>query len=158
MFLLSLRYGRFLSEILFVITMLMLLKSWLFPLFISIWFPADDHSSYILEWVDVMMGLFSVFIYIGFGSIAKHIYHLSVKEAAFLFLCFHLPLFIPKFPFLTYWEALLSDALNLFHSPLSLHTWQLFFLYYFLYSVGRMVHVVEHKHSEPRRKQLKQRI
>lgn len=103
------RIWRFTLEFFFVLICIFILKIWVFPFFISIWFPISDLTELLHEWTLLMVGVITLFVYIGLGSTAKWNFHLSWKEASLLFFLYHLPLFILP------WEWVQQIKLNWIH-------------------------------------------
>jgi hypothetical protein len=58
------RWGRFGFEVAFVLSMMILLKEWIFPFFISIWFPTNELSAWMYDWTVIMVGIITFFIYL----------------------------------------------------------------------------------------------
>lgn len=144
------RSWRWAIEACFVLVSITLLKIWVFPFFISIWFPTNDLSSLMLEWTLIMVGIITCFIYIGLGSSAKFSHHLSLSEAIICFIIIHSPLFFADLlEIKTWWENMIGDLLALFFPKQSLSMGLLFFIYFSLFLLGRGVQVKESRdHQE----------
>lgn len=150
----GIRYLRMWMETTFVVTMIMLLKSWIFPFFIYIWFPTNDLSSLMLEWTVLMVGMITCFIYLGLGSSAKYVHQLSIMESFFLFLLIHVPLFLLGFSGWSeihlVWQNLIGDLFALFAPEQMISEIQLFFIYLLFFLMGRIIQV---KDQEPEEKE-----
>ncbi|SFJ58646.1 hypothetical protein [Thermoflavimicrobium dichotomicum] len=136
-------------EAFFVLMAMILLKIWIFPFFISIWFPTGDLSSQMFTWTMLIMAVMTCFIYLGLGSQAKYLYRLSHSEAIFFFLLFHLLFYLPN-PYLEsvqiHWLRLGGDLIFLFSLqpvPFSLQ-WVVFF-YLLFFQIGRSIQVLENQ-------------
>ncbi|TCP69085.1 hypothetical protein [Baia soyae] len=88
------RIWHFSLEFFFVLICIFILKTWVFPFFISIWFPISDMTELLHEWTLLMVGVITLFAYVGLGSTAKWSYHLNWKVSSALFCFYHLPLFV----------------------------------------------------------------
>lgn len=108
-------YSRFWLECSFVLLTILTLKIWVFPFFITLWYPTDDLSAQMMEWTVIMVGVVTLFLYLGLGSISKHVYHFGSHEASCLLAVLHLPLFFPLAGiFSDEWNHLLNDLMSLF--------------------------------------------
>ncbi len=141
-------YLRLGCEAIFVLKAIIILKSWIFPFFISIWFPIDDLSSQMIHWTVLMVGVVICFLYLGLGSLSKFGYDLTTWDAFCFFLFFHLPFFLP-FSFMQeakeIWLRLFGDFLSLFLAqvPFSISPNGIVFFYFLLFFLGRKIQVLE---------------
>jgi hypothetical protein len=153
-------YLRLGCEAIFVLKAIIILKSWIFPFFISIWFPIDDLSSQMIHWTVLMVGVVTCFLYLGLGSLSKFGYHFTSRDALFFFTFFHLPFFLP-ISFMKEaketWLSLFGDFLSLFFAqvPFSVSQNGIFFFYLLLFFLGRKVQVMEEE-SEIVEKKVRQ--
>lgn len=149
-------YSRFWLESAFVIINLILLKVWVFPFFISIWFPTNDLASMMLEWTVIMVGIVTLFLYFSLGSIAKHIYHFRSNEASLLLAILHLPLFFPVLGVISdEWNRLLTDLFSLFSLDLLEWPSSQIWICWGLFLLGRRVVLVDQKEQKRKRLQMK---
>ncbi|TCS93380.1 hypothetical protein [Hazenella coriacea] len=141
------RYWRWWIEATFVLISITLLKIWVFPFFISIWFPTNDLSSLMLEWTLIMVGIITCFIYIGLGSSAKFSHRLSLSEAIICFFIIHIPLLLPEWAGMleikTGWKNMIGDLFALFFPKQSLPLGLMFSIYFSLFLFGRGIQVQE---------------
>ncbi|WP_044640224.1 hypothetical protein [Risungbinella massiliensis] len=108
-------YTRFWLECSLVLASLISLKTWVFPFFISIWFPTNDLASLMMEWTVIMTGIVTLFLYFSLGSVAKQVYRFRSNEASLVLAVLHLPLFFPLLGvFSDEWQRLLTDLFSLF--------------------------------------------
>ncbi|MBA4496056.1 hypothetical protein ACFO25_16655 [Paenactinomyces guangxiensis] len=145
----DLRYWRLGLETLFVISVIIILKMWVFPFFISIWFPTDDLSALMQEWTVLIVGMITCFVYLGLGSSAKHVYQFSAIRAAALFFIIHLQWLLPVFflfnDIITVWLRLIGDFVSLF-SPGQSFSYPYFVIVYLgLFLLGRGIRVKDEK-------------
>lgn len=137
------RIIRFTIEFYFVIICLYILKTWVFPFLISIWFPVSELSEMLSEWTLLMVGVISVFIYLGLGSAAKWSYGLSWKESSILFFLYHLPLFLIPVPQVRMiaedWTQLLGELFILFGWDFGGYEALIMVLMFFVFLVGRII-------------------
>lgn len=156
-------------EMTFVLSAAFILKEWFFPFIIWFWFQTTDLASTLLEWTAIMCGVVSWFIYLGLGSSAKYGYKLRLRDSFFVFLTFHLPLWIG---FISYgdqpipilhlfangWYRLTTEWLHLFFStPLIDHPTIPWLLSFSLFIVGHLIQITEKrmpKISKEKRKAL----
>ncbi|PTX59918.1 hypothetical protein C8P63_11063 [Melghirimyces profundicolus] len=119
------RAARLAMEMGFVLASVAALKEWVFPFFIWQWFPAADTASAMLEWILIVVGVITCFLYLGLGSSSKYIYGLAPVSSLGVFLAVHLPLLLPlllrenshawwwhRIP--AAWGALIGDGVELF--------------------------------------------
>ncbi|SEN28339.1 hypothetical protein [Lihuaxuella thermophila] len=137
----DLRWWRLGMEMLFVLSAIIVLKIWVFPFFISIWFPADDLAAMLQEWTVIMVGIITCFIYLGLGSSAKHVYQLSKREAAAVFLTVHFPVVLWAGELYETWVGLIKDLVQLFLSPSSLYGIYFLTACFALFLLGRGIRV-----------------
>ncbi len=115
------RAGAMAVEMVFVLASVILLKEWVFPFFISQWFPQADTASQMLEWILLVIGVITCFIYIGLGSSAWNHHGLKVGPSLAVFLAVHFPLLLPALStvpgivFTDVWSGLIGDGLRLFN-------------------------------------------
>lgn len=136
----DLRLWRLGIEMLFVLSAIIVLKIWVFPFFISIWFPTDDLAAMLQEWTVIMVGIITCFIYLGLGSSAKHVYQLSKREAAAVFLAVHLPVLWPGKLYET-WVDLFGDLVRLFLSQFTFYGAYFLLASFGLFLLGRGIRV-----------------
>jgi hypothetical protein len=145
----AIRWGRFSLEVAFVISMLIILKGWVFPFFISIWFPTNELSAWMYDWTVIIVGIITCFIYCGFGSSARYHYQFSLLEGILLFLCLHLFLLFGMFgEFSRQWSHLLGDLLALFVPASHVEGWQFLLIYLLFFLVGKRVQIDEKETEE----------
>lgn len=112
------RIWRFSLEFFFVLICIFILRIWVFPFFISIWFPVSQMTELLHEWTLLMVGIITLFVYIGLGSTAKWSFHLNWKVASFLFCFYHLPLFVLPWDWVQQiridWTYLMAELFVLF--------------------------------------------
>ncbi|EGK13947.1 hypothetical protein HMPREF9374_0480 [Desmospora sp. 8437] len=89
------RAGALAVEMVFVLASVIWLKEWVFPFFISQWFPQADTASQMLEWILLVIGVITCFIYVGLGSSAWNHHGLKAGPSLGVFLVIHLPLLLP---------------------------------------------------------------
>jgi hypothetical protein len=145
----AMRWGRFSLEVAFVLSMMVIFKGWVFPFFISIWFPTHELSSWMYDWTVIIVGIITCFIYFGFGSSAKYHYQFSLLEGVILFLCLHLFMLFEIFgAFSRQWSHLLGDLIALFFPASPMEEWQLLFIYFFFFLIGQRVQIHEKETEE----------
>lgn len=137
----DLRLWRLGIEMLFVLSAIIVLKIWVFPFFISIWFPTDDLAAMLQEWTAIMVGIITCFIYLGLGSSAKHVYQLSKREAAAVFLAVHLPGILWPKELYGAWVGLLEDLVRLFLSQSAFYGIDFLIICFGLFLLGRGIRV-----------------
>lgn len=146
------RYAKWCIELIFVISFLLVLKRWVFPFFISIWFGGGGISSTLYDWTMIIVGIISLFIYFGLGSTARYTYQLRLWGSVGIFLLMHLLLFIPGVSLFgelrESWYGLVKDMLSLFLPKLSIPALTMFPLYFACFLLGRMVYVTEQEAKE----------
>ncbi|RAL22614.1 hypothetical protein [Thermoflavimicrobium daqui] len=152
-------YFWFACEAFLVLMMIIVLKIWVFPFFISIWYPTDDVSSQMMMWTVLIISVITCFIYLGLGSSAKYTYGFSFLKAVCLFIIFHLPLFIP----LAFLEKMKIDWLRLFGDFLFLFSvgdfiafsleWMIL-VYFLFFLAGRKVEVRDQKKTRAKLQNL----
>jgi hypothetical protein len=134
------RIWSFLLEGWFVLGVLILLKRWIFPFFLQIWFPVGDTASLLAEWTAIMVGCVALAVYIGLGSSAKDRHQFTLFQSLVSFALLHSVLFIPSL-FLE-WHRLINDLFALFRFPLREHP-ILFLLPLLFFVLGRTLQMQE---------------
>jgi hypothetical protein len=143
------RWGRFSVEVAFVISMITVLKGWVFPFFISIWFPTNELSSRMYDWTAIVVGMITCFIYFSFGSVTKYEYHFSWLEGILFFSFLHFFMIFEVFgEFSRQWGHLFGDLITLFIPFVHLEGLQLFFIYLFFFLLGKGVRIREKEIKE----------
>lgn len=144
------RAGAMAVEMVFVLASVILLKEWVFPFFISQWFPQADTASQMLEWILLVIGVITCFIYIGLGSSAWNHHGLKVGPSLAVFLAVHFPLLLPALSivpgivFTDVWSGLIGDGLRLFNpARWTFHPVTLGGLTCLLFLLGRRIRVTE---------------
>jgi hypothetical protein len=137
----DLRLWRLGIEMLFVLSAIIVLKIWVFPFFISIWFPTDDLAAMLQQWTAIMVGIITCFIYLGLGSSAKHVYQLSKREAAAVFFAVHLPGVLWAGKLYGTWVGLVEDLVRLFLSQFTFYGIYFFMVCFGLFLLGRGIRV-----------------
>ena len=137
-----LRCSRFTIEVIFVLTILVLIKYEIAPLLFS-WLVYGEQAWHLLLWSHLIFGLLVCFVYLGFGSISKQVYTLRPPEAIGCYLAVHLPLLFPSFPVADYWQGLFTDAWYSFAPQWTLGTMAVFWFSAILFWSGRCVRIVE---------------
>lgn len=150
------------GEITFILVVVLLLKEWVFPWLIWLWFPTGDDAARMLEWMVIMVGVITLFAYAGFGSVSAHGYQLSGIEATVTWFLIHLPLAVIFFsplrtiPWLNdifhAWNGLIGDGLRLFIPELPLETGLIPLICLLFFWMGRSIRVLE----KPEQSQEKQ--
>lgn len=135
-----------------MLSIMIMMKMWFFPLMIYLWFPTDDLSSTLLESIDIMTGLFSLLFYIGFGSLTKYQYQFNTLEAIALFVLLHL-IILCMVPFVHVWSHLLSDAFILYSPSIIGGIWELIGMYFCCFLFGRKLEVKEAQQKLQHQKQ-----
>jgi hypothetical protein len=135
------RYSQFVSEITFVIAILLLTKYGIFP-FLFGQLTDGEETWRLLVWSQIVFGLLSCFVYFGLGSISRQVYTLTRREAIGCYLLLHLPLFLP-FSLASDWKRLLTDAWALFLPHASLKMGLVILIYLLLFMGGRCCQMVE---------------
>ncbi|OYD09709.1 hypothetical protein [Paludifilum halophilum] len=142
------------TEMIFVLTVITVLKEWIFPFYIWRFFPSGDLAALMLEWMMILVSVMTCFIYLGLGSTAKHIYGLRRREGWMVFAAVHIPLFLTGFiPFLpssvfAIWYGLVGDGVQLFtQTSWLIHPGTIILLLCVLFLTGRGLKVVEEKPS-----------
>lgn len=160
------RTGALAVEMVFVLTWVMMLKEWVFPFFITRWFPAADTASRMLEWILIVISVITCLIYVGLGSSARNHHGLGAASSLMVFLAIHLPLLLPDF-LLAFswigladaWWGLVGDGLQLFTpARWTFHPFTLGMVTCLLFLFGRRVKVVERKPEELRRIQSVRKV
>lgn len=143
------------AEMIFVLASVMMLKEWVFPFFVWRLFPTGDLAAQMLEWMMIMVGVITCFIYLGLGSSSKYFLHLSGKEGVYVFCLVHLPFPLIEWsglnavPGLVWldsvgqsWSGLIGDGMKLFIPMSWAHSagWLTLFTL-FLFIVGRRLKV-----------------
>lgn len=146
------RFFNWALEASFVISTLLLLKLWVFPFFIHLWFQGVEP---IPEWTMLIFAVVSCVIYIGLGSSAKYIYGLPWIGALFGVIALHVPLFFSK-EALAVWQGLLFDGLSLFLPKQTLSSLLLSSIYLGFFLLGRGVFVKEKEQRMFREKRFMQ--
>ncbi|MFD1426088.1 hypothetical protein JOD24_002895 [Kroppenstedtia sanguinis] len=147
------RAGALAVEMIFVLVSVILLKEWVFPFFISQWFPQADIASQMLEWILLVIGVITCFIYVGLGSSAWNHHGLKAGSSLGVFLMIHLPLLVPivgsevpGMAFTDAWSGLIGDGLRLFHpARWTFHPVTLGGIACLLFLLGRKIRVTERK-------------
>ncbi|MFD1395024.1 hypothetical protein ACFQ49_00420 [Kroppenstedtia eburnea] len=150
------RAGALAVEMVFVLASVIWLKEWVFPFFISQWFPQADTASQMLEWILLVIGVITCFIYVGLGSSAWNHHGLKAGPSLGVFLVIHLPLLlpvalsaVPGTAFTDAWSGLIGDGLRLFNpARWTFHPVTLGVITCLLFLLGRRIRVTE---REPRR-------
>jgi hypothetical protein len=150
------RYGRLGVETGIVIAVLIGLKVWFFPLIIALWFPGSPLAERLTEWTVIMVGIITLFIYLGLGSTSKYVYRFSTIQAALGFAVWHFPILSAELPlFHTYymcWKNLLGDFLSLFFPSHFFSSYEVLIIYLTLYLLGRKIRVTELAEEKEREK------
>lgn len=160
------RVGALMTEMVFVLVSVAVLKEWLFPFFIRNWFADADLVSAQLELTAVLAGAITALIYTGLGSAAKHVHGLTYAQSLGAFAAVHAPVLVGRIPagdplslfrsvHLT-WEGLLGDALAPFRvvEPEFLSN-AVLLLTLLLYTMGRGIRVED---GQEREKPAEQRV
>lgn len=145
------RTGALAVEMVFVLASVMMLKEWVFPFFIAQWFPVADTASQMLEWILIVVGVITCFIYMGLGSSARNHHGLGAASSLAVFSAIHLPLLLPDvlsaLPWTGLsdaWWGLIGDGLRLFTPDRwTFHPFTLGMMACMLFLFGRRVKVVE---------------
>lgn len=143
-----------LFEAVFVISALIVLKLWVFPFFIHLWF---QEVLPIPDWTMLVFGVVTCVLYIGLGSTAKHIYGLPWIGAMIGFLSLH-ALMLLNLPFIKEaagaWQGLLLDGISLFLPKQTLSPLFISLIYAGLFIVGRGVAVPEREQGGVKEKRF----
>lgn len=155
------RIGGLATEMLFVLSAVGCLKEWVFPFFIWQWFPSADTASQMLEWVFIVVGVMTLFIYIALGSSAKNSYGLTTVSSLGVYLAIHLPLLLvaptggnPSAALWwqklsVSWWGLIGEGVELFvPARWMFHPYTIFLLAGGLFLLGRWVRVVDEENRE----------
>lgn len=136
----------------FILSALILLKLWVFPFFIHLWFQG---VAPIPEWTMLIFAVVTCIVYIGLGSTAKHVYSLPWTGSVLGFVALHAPFFL-NFPFIkgvsSAWQGLVSDGLSLFLPKHILSPFLLASIYAGLFILGRGVVVQEKEEGQTQEK------
>jgi glucose-6-phosphate-specific signal transduction histidine kinase len=142
--------GQFAVEMAFVLTMVWLLKEWVFPFWISKLFQNGDATAMMTEWMILMVAVITGIVYIGLGSSAKYQHALSFSNATLIFAAVHGTYWLSGtfFPLIREGcTGLLGDGIRLFAGGREVEPLIIVTACYLLFLLGRKVNVKESSYT-----------
>lgn len=138
------RIMRFAGEGSILVLVLLLFKTQIFPFFIQLWYPTGEHMDKMRDLIFLIVGIITIFIYIGLGSCSRNDFQLSWTTSILVFLLWHFPLlFSDGLGFAYGWQHLLSDLFALLIPSLRIDALLILGIYLLLFLLGRTLNISE---------------